>query len=71
MEKLTLTIKSERIKAATVEKGLTSQDVAKLLDCHVVVYYGKLNGKRSWTLENLIKIKEITGKPFDYFFGID
>jgi len=64
------TIQNNRIKAAIAEKRLTTKEVADALGVCVNLAYRKLGGQSSWTLHDIEVLHDLTGKSFDYFWGL-
>lgn len=48
-----------KLRAKIVEKGLTQDKIAKKMGISLQSFNAKLNGRSSWTLENILKLKEI------------
>lgn len=48
-----------KLKAKIIEKGLNQDKVAKKMGITLQTFNAKLNGRSPWTLENILKLKEI------------
>lgn len=59
---------NRKIISARVESGLKQSDIAKRMGIARQTYSAKENGKRSFTIEELLLISKITSKPAEYFF---
>jgi len=57
-----------KLKGARVEKGLTQEDIAKMIGISTYSYLMKENGKRDFTLTEMKKICEILDKELSEIF---
>ncbi len=64
------TIISNRLKSARVEKGFTQAEIAEALGMERGSYTQIETGRNMLTLENLVKLPKVLGKPVTYFLGI-
>jgi len=60
-------VSQSRVKAAIIESKLKRSDIAKKIGISDVSLRDKLNGHSSFTLKDMLVIKEMTNKPFEYF----
>lgn len=61
----------KRLKAFRAERGMTQKDMAKVLNMNVDTYRKKENGKRDFTLKEVVVAKEkLDVDPEYYFFYI-
>lgn len=63
-------IRKTRVKAIMADNNVTVKDLAKQLGVTPNMIYRKLNGISKWTLQDLTILKTISGKSFDYVFGL-
>lgn len=63
-------IRKTRVKAIMADNNVTVKDLARQLEVTPNMIYRKLNGISQWTLQDLIILKTISGKSFDYVFGL-
>ena len=63
-------IRKTRVKAIMADNNVTVKDLARQLEVTPNMIYRKLNGISKWTLQDLTILKTISGKSFDYVFGL-
>lgn len=57
-----------RLKALRAENGWTQEEMAKELEMNVDTYRKKENGKREFTLSEVVKAKDKLGIDPNYYF---
>lgn len=53
------------IRGAMAKKGLTQEEMAKMLDMSFVNFNRKINGARNWTLRDVTKLMAVLDLTFD------
>lgn len=48
-----------KLKAKIIENGLTQNKVAKKMGITLQTFNAKLNGRAPWTLDNILKLRDI------------
>ena len=65
-----LKILSKRLKELRIENNYSQQEIANLLEIAQVTYSHYELGRRSVTIQNLVKIAQIYNVSTDYLLGI-
>ena len=66
-----LEILSKRLKELRIENNYSQQEVADLIDITQVTYSHYELGRRSVSIQNLVKIAQIYNVSTDYLLGIN